>query len=40
MAPELPILYGDPLQHFAVAVPVAEVRRARAPDGRRTARLP
>jgi len=40
MAPELPILYGDRRQHFAVAVPVAEVRPARTPDGRRTARLP
>jgi len=40
MAPELPIVYGDRLQHFAVAVRVAAVRRAREPDGRRTARLP
>jgi hopanoid biosynthesis associated radical SAM protein HpnH len=41
MAPELPVLYGDRLQHFAVAVPVAEVRRAsRESDGRRPARLP
>jgi hopanoid biosynthesis associated radical SAM protein HpnH len=41
MAPELPVLYGDRLQHIAVAVPVAEVRRAsRESDGRRSARLP
>ena len=41
MAPELPVLYGDRLQHFAVAVPVTEVRRAsRESDGRRSARLP
>jgi len=40
MAAELPILYGDRLRHFAVAAPVAAVRPARAPDGRRTGRLP
>jgi hopanoid biosynthesis associated radical SAM protein HpnH len=41
MAPELPVLYGDRLQHFAVAVPLTEVRHAsRESDGRRSARLP
>ncbi len=40
MAPELPILYGDRLEHLAVAVPVSEVRRAsRESDGHRSARL-
>jgi len=41
MAPELPVLYGDRPQHFAVAVPVTEVRLAsRESGGRRSARLP
>jgi hopanoid biosynthesis associated radical SAM protein HpnH len=41
MAPELPVLYGDRPQNFAVAVPLTEVRHAsRESDGRRSARLP
>ena len=40
MAPELPILYGDGLPDFAVAVPITQVRRASGSDGRRSARLP
>ena len=41
MAPELPVLYGDRRQHFAITVPVADVRLAsRESDGRRSARLP
>jgi hypothetical protein len=41
MAPELPILYGERQQHFAVAVPLTEVKRARrASDSRRSLRLP
>jgi len=41
MAPELPIQYGERLQHFAVAVPLTEVKRARrASDSRRSLRLP
>jgi hopanoid biosynthesis associated radical SAM protein HpnH len=39
MAPELPILYGERLPDFAVAVPISEVRRASESDGRRSARL-
>jgi hopanoid biosynthesis associated radical SAM protein HpnH len=40
MAPELPILYGEGLADFAVAVPITQVRRAGESDGRRSARLP
>ncbi len=41
MAPELPVLYGDRPQNFAVAVPLTEVRHAsRQSEGRRSARLP
>jgi len=41
MAPELPIQYGERLEHFAVAVPLTEVKRARrASDSRRSLRLP
>jgi len=40
MAPELPILYGEGLGEFAVAVPITQIRRASESDGRRSARLP
>jgi len=33
MAPELPILYGEGLPDFAVAVPITQVRRASGSDG-------